>query len=200
MTITVAAVTATVAAVVPAYQASRAMPVGTPDSKAGVGPANASTEPMPTLGRGSRYPSTASPGAEATSGTLTGTAPSRAPARGGVRVPTWVTYLPPGLTQVGPCVQSRAAGRSTTICQWTGTGGALVEIHLIDDDALAGPADLVEAAPVYDRVHGRPAIVTSQPGAGGQVVWIERQGLGVSVTVSAPLHDRLMRIADGVRP
>jgi hypothetical protein len=201
VTVTVAAVTATVAAVVPAYQASRAMPVGTPSSRAGVGPANASVTPMPTFGGGSRYPSATPSNPGATSGTLTGTAPSRGRAPGARGPVPWVTYLPPGLTQAGPCVMSRAVGRSTTICHWAGGDGALVEIHLIDDAALAVPTDLVSAAPVETgRVHGRPAIVTDQPGAGGQVTWIERPGLGVSVTVSAPLRNRLLRIADGVRP
>lgn len=196
-TITVAAVVA-VAAVTPVYQAFQAAPA--PDSKAGVGPANASTAPVPTLR--SRYPQSTPGRAEATV-----SAPATRPARGrspGAR--GWVTYLPPGLRQVGACVDSRAADRRTTICQWAGRDGAFIEVRLVADAGLVGPADVAAVAgsttPIltYDRVHGRPAIVTDQPGVGRQVTWIERPGLGVLVDVTTPLRDRLMRVADGVHP
>jgi hypothetical protein len=199
--VAVAAVAAVAIAVVPVRHAVRATPAGEPDGPGGVGPATVSTTPMPPLA--TPYPrSAASDGAVATASGSAASPPARGLSR---RDPlrALMTYLPPGLRPEGLCVAAQAAGRSTTTCRWAGDGGAALEVRLVRDPALAGPEDIASAsAPVlvYDQVHDQPAIVTEQAGVGRQVTWIERPGLGVLVSVSTPLGDRLMRIADGVRP
>jgi hypothetical protein len=206
-TVAVAAVAAAAIATVPVYQTVRAAPAGGPDPRTGVGPATVSTMPMPSAA--TPYPRSSPGRAEAT----VRPAPTRSahgPGRGGARGPrAWVTFVPPGLDEVGSCVDQRVSGRPTTACRWAGVGGSAVEVRFVDDPGLVAPEDVISPAPMpgnvltSDQVHGRPAVVTDTAGAvgtGGQVAWIERPGLGVVVLVTKPLRDQLLRIADGVRP
>ncbi len=106
-------------------------------------------------------------------------------------------YLPPGINPRKTCDTQKVATRETTTCRWTGSAG-WIEVRIVHDSGLHGPADLGLAPPMATqaKVHGHAALrVTSVP---SQLMWIERGGLGVWVSVSPGLNDRLTAIANGV--
>jgi hypothetical protein len=108
-------------------------------------------------------------------------------------------YLPPGIDPGKTCDTQHVGSRETTTCRWTGSAG-WIEVRLVRDRGLSGPADMGFAPPMssHDLVHGHPALRGDAPAVPRQIMWIERSGLGVWVGVSPALSDRLMRIAEGV--
>ncbi|GAA2119229.1 hypothetical protein [Actinomadura alba] len=133
------------------------------------------------------------------------TRPSRGGGGPGVVSPIvdWLTYLPSGLRPAGSCGDERDGSRRTTICRWTGTAGT-VEVRLVRDSGPTEIEDLfaVPSVPRPAEVRGRRALVVERMltgGAGSLVLWMERPGAGVSVSVSPGLRTQLMRIAEGAR-
>jgi hypothetical protein len=114
---------------------------------------------------------------------------------------SWVTYLPPGLKAAGPCLLDRTGGRQNTSCRWTG-GADWFRVDVVRSPALTKAEELgpPSALAQHTTVHGHPALSTDSPDGSARMVWIERSGLGVIVTVSRNLHDELARIAGGIRP
>jgi hypothetical protein len=108
-------------------------------------------------------------------------------------------YLPPGIDPAKTCNTQHVGSRETTTCRWTGSTG-WIEVRLVRDRGLSGPADMGFAPPMARNglVHGHPALRGDAPAMPRQIMWIERSGLGVWVGVSPGLNDRLMRVADGV--
>jgi hypothetical protein len=196
-----------VAVVAPGYQAVRSSPAGvnrTLPAHRQVGPSPVGvrppvprvtqTEPAPggAVGAPTPAPTEVPPGGHQTQ-------PS-----GHSGLPTnllWVTYLPPGLKSVGPCLLKPTGVRQNTTCRWV--GGA--DWFTVDVIRAPAPARVEELGPPsvaarYTTVHGHQALSTASPDGGGRVVWIERPGVGVIVVVSRSLNDQLARIAGGIRP
>jgi hypothetical protein len=205
-TLGVAATAVVAVAITPTYHAITigAAPVGAPETTNGMSrtPAPpAAPQPIPPGTPDPRTLSgTAGPGATGRPSAVPPSHRGELPAHLPVSVRKWVTYLPPGLRPSGPCQDERTSSRQTTTCRWKGAAGT-VEVHLIHGAGLGRPEDLsaVPPMPTYTSVHGRRAITAPWGGTGGQILWIERQGLGVFVGVDAPLRGELNRIADGVR-
>ena len=206
-TVAVAAAGIVVAiAVIPTYQAIH------PQTVSSQGPAGRHTggrkaetaapaTPSPSTALGSR---SAPPSASASTPAHPGTRPSRHPTGTHGAVPGAVRallgYLPSGINPDETCHNDGTGARRTTICRWTGATG-WIEVRLVRDKALTGPADMGFAPPMpqHAEVHGHAALRGGGTAAFGQVMWIERSGLGVWVGVSPTLGTKLMRIADGVR-
>ncbi|MCW2903947.1 MAG: hypothetical protein JWO67_6212 [Streptosporangiaceae bacterium] len=205
-TVGVAATALVAIAVTPAYNALQigATPVGAPSTMAGRGhTATRMGSPAPAA--------TAAPQQHVSTGKAEVGGPARpttasshhrgdSTGPGVLPIRTWVTYLPGGLKPAGRCEDEKAGDRRTTTCRWTGAGGS-VEVHLVRGAGMAKPEDFsaIQAMPRYTSVHGQRAITTERPDAGREIMWIERPGVGVFVSVSAPLHGQLMRVADGIR-
>ncbi|QKW39357.1 hypothetical protein HUT06_39405 [Actinomadura sp. NAK00032] len=208
----VAAASVAALALVPTYQSFRATPAGSTETARPTGTASASRPPErpPASGLPSSPPSKGRPEAGASpkpeahpsSGGGGATAPHK-PGVGGVvdELPDWITYIPDGLAAAGPCAVDGGTGRKTTTCAWRGESGS-VEIALVTGSGLTGPHDLVRTPGVPGRtsVRGMPALVGDGPGAARQISWMARPGVGVTVTAKGTAKDRLMRIAEGVRP
>ncbi|NDU75647.1 hypothetical protein GWI34_23915 [Actinomadura sp. DSM 109109] len=206
----VAAASVAALALVPTYQSMRAAPAGDTETTRPGGTVTALRVPE-------RPPASGLPASPSPKGTPEAGAPRKpegrgspgggqAPSRPGVggpagALPDWITYLPDGLAAAGPCRESGDGGRQTTTCAWRGSGG-WVEVALLRGGGLTGPQDLTHAPGVPGRasVHGMPALIGDRPGSGRQISWLARPGVGVTVTASGPAEDRLMRIAEGVRP
>ncbi|MFD0538105.1 hypothetical protein ACFQY7_34610 [Actinomadura luteofluorescens] len=77
-----------------------------------------------------------------------------------------------------------------------------MEIALVKGGKLTGPQDLLRVTGIPRRtsVHGTPALTGDRTDSARQISWLARHGVGVTVTASGPAKDRLMRIAEGVRP
>jgi hypothetical protein len=209
-TIGVAAVAVVSISALPAAQLfdiGTAEPVGAPTTTTGARPSASPTGSTAPLAPASPGPRTAS-GTPRAGGTAKPHVPP--PSRGGGQGPgvvspivDWLTYLPSGLRPAGPCADERTDSRRTTICRWTGTGGS-IEVRLVRD---SGPSDLEDlfalpSVPRPTEVRGRRALVVERMltgGAGSLVLWMERPGAGVSVSVDPGLRTQLMRIAEGVR-
>ena len=197
-------------ALVPAYQSFRATPVGnsaTARPTASV-PASRPPERPPAAGLPASPPSKGRPGAGAPSepaahpSSGAGTEPSGPGAAGAAgALPDWITYIPGGLTATGPCRVARDAGRETTTCAWRGDTG-WVEIALVKGGGLTGPRDLMRTpgVPGHTSVRGIPALTGDRPDSARQISWLARPGVGVTVTAKGSAKDRIMRIAEGVRP
>ncbi|MCO5994647.1 hypothetical protein [Actinoallomurus rhizosphaericola] len=208
-TIAVAAAGVVVAiAVIPTYQAIRPQPVSAPGPEgrhAGTGGTTTagSAAPSPSTARsnGSTAPSV-SPSAK----THAGTRPSRHPGTGSPRgtapdvVKALLAYLPDGIDPHDTCHTGETGARRTTTCRWTGPAG-WIEVRLVRDDSLKGPGDMgfTPASAQHAEVHGHAALRAAASATFGQVMWIERSGLGVWVGVSPTLGTRLMRVAEGVQ-
>lgn len=206
----VAAASVAALALVPTYQSFRAAPAGnsvTARPTTAV-PASRPPERPPAPGLPVSPPSAGGPGtgaspkpeAHASSGGATQPQrPGVGDAVGGL--PKWITYIPDGLAAAAPCAVTRDAGRETTTCTWRGNTG-WVEIALIKGSKLTGPGDLLRTPGVPDRtsVHGMPALTVDRPDSARQISWLARPGVGVTVTAAGSAEQRLMRIAEGVRP
>jgi hypothetical protein len=205
----VAAASVAALALVPTYQSFRATPAGDTETTR---PSNTvSALRLPERPPASGLPESPSPQGRSEAGASQkpeargpsgdGQAPPK-PGAGGVAgaLPKWITYLPDGLAATGPCAVSGDADRTTTTCAWRGSGG-WVEIALVKG-GLTGPQDLMRAPGIPGRtsVHGMPALTGDRPDSSRQISWLARHGVGVTVTASGSAKDRLMRIAEGVRP
>jgi hypothetical protein len=191
-------------AAIPAYQSFRPATVGA-DGPGGrhhgthavVSPTPSPSVSPPHSGR----PVTPAPG---TAGSRPpGTTRSRHPAspHGSIfAVPTKLLgYLPAGIDPAKTCHTQQMGSRATTTCRWTGTAG-WIEVRLVRDHGLSGPADLGFAPPMasQSQVHGHSALRGDGPAVPSQLMWIEHDGLGVWVGVSPSLSGRLVRVAEGV--
>ncbi|GAA4378272.1 hypothetical protein GCM10023088_38990 [Actinomadura verrucosospora] len=206
----VAAASVAALALVPTYQSFRATPAGDTET----------TRPSDTvspLRLPERPPVSGLPGSPSPKGSPEAGASHRPEPRGssgdgrtpatpgpdGVTgvLPEWITYLPDGLAAVGPCEVTGDADRRTTTCAWRGEGG-WVEVALVKGGGLTGPKDLMRVPGIPGRtsVHGMPALTGDRPDSSRQISWLARRGVGVTVTASGSAKDRLMRIAEGVRP
>ncbi|SNS32743.1 hypothetical protein [Actinomadura mexicana] len=206
----VAAASVAALALVPTYQSFRATPAG--DTETTRPSSTVSALRLPERPPASGLPESPSPQGRTEAGASRkpeapgpsgdGRAPSR-PGAGGVAgaLPKWITYLPEGLAATGPCAVSGGADRKATTCAWRGSGG-WVEIALVKGGGLSGPQDLMRVPGIPGRtsVHGMPALTGDRPDSARQISWLARHGVGVTVTASGPAKDRLMRIAEGVRP
>lgn len=125
----------------------------------------------------------------------------RRPAGVGPSVPAWLTYLPAGLTVVRPCTTERDTAGTATVCEWRGEPGR-VRVRLVESTGLGGPEDLARPVGVPSRttVRGAPALAGAAPGAGRQISWLPRPGVGATVQADGAVTADLMRIAEGVRP
>ncbi|MGH3239260.1 MAG: hypothetical protein ACRDNL_02710, partial [Spirillospora sp.] len=204
------AVVASVAALalVPTYQSFRATPAGNSETTRPASTVSASRQPeRPPAPGPSRPPSEKGrPGAGATD-LPEGHPPGgpdgggrHKPGLGGVDLPSWVTYLPDGLTASAPCAVTGDAQRKTTTCKWRGDAG-WVEIVLVKG-GLAGPQELMRSTGIPGRtsVRGTPALTGDLPGSGRQISWLSGPGTGVTVSAGGSVTSHLMRIAEGVRP
>jgi hypothetical protein len=204
----VAAAAVAVAVVAPTFPSFRATMVGANGDQDGKG-----RSPAPsTLGR---QPATGLPEAPVAPGQpAPGSSPSRAPGPGapqpgpkpsggigGIKLPGWVTFLPAGLAAEAPCATTTEGTSRVTACRWRGRDGR-VEIRLVRGSEVGSPEDLISASgvPRPTKVRGVRALTVEKPGAGSQVVWLDRPGVGVTVTADGAAGDELMRIAEGVRP
>ncbi|GLY76578.1 hypothetical protein [Actinoallomurus iriomotensis] len=109
-----------------------------------------------------------------------------------------LTYLPHGLT-AKPCTTEHTGTKDTKTCRWSGSSG-WIEVRLVHGKGLKSPSDL-KLAPVVAkafRVHGHQGLRADGPALPNQIMWIERQGLGVWVGVSPSLGGSMTRIAEGV--
>ncbi|WP_433474727.1 hypothetical protein ACQPZP_39455 [Spirillospora sp. CA-142024] len=205
----VAAASVAALALVPTYQSLRATPAGNSETTRPTNSVSAfrSPERPPALGLPASPSSKGRPGADASPKPPAnppgdGREPHK-PGLGGAvgRLPSWITYLPEGLAATGPCKVSRGTERETTTCVWRGDGG-WVEIALVKSGGLTGPQDLVKApgVPGHANVRGMPALTADRPGPARQISWMARPGVGVTVTAAGAAKDRLMTIAEGVRP
>jgi hypothetical protein len=207
-TIAVAAAGVVVAiAVIPTYQAIRPQPVSNPGpegrhSGAGGAKTLASAAPSPSTARSDA--SRSSSGGPSTP-THSGTRPSRHPGTGTHGTLPQVakallSYLPAGINPGKTCDNASTGARHVTTCRWTGPAG-WIEVRLVHDDTLHGPADMGFSPPAAQpaKVHGHAALRAAAGAPFGQVMWIERTGLGVWVGVSPTLGTQLMRVADGVQ-
>lgn len=207
----VAAASVAALALVPTYQSFRATPAGSTETARPTGTASASRPPErpPASGLPASPPSKgrpeagASPKPEAHPSSGGGDTAPHKPGVGGVvdRLPDWITYIPDGLAADGPCAVAGDAGRKTTTCAWRGDAGS-VEIALVTGSGLTGPRDLMRTPglPGHTSVRGMPALVGDGPDSTRQISWMVRPGVGVTVTAKGTTKDRLMRIAEGVRP
>ncbi|GGQ33369.1 hypothetical protein BKA00_004849 [Actinomadura coerulea] len=206
----VAAASVAALALVPTYQSFRATPAGDTETTRPGGTVSplrlperppASGLPVSPSSKG-RPEAGASRKPEARGSSGDGRTPSK-PEPGGLTaaLPKWITYLPDGLAASGPCEVTGDADRRTTTCAWRGDGG-WVEIALVEGGGLTGPQDLMRVPGIPGRtsVHGMPAMTGDRPDSSRQISWLARRGVGVTVTASGPAKDRLMRIAEGVRP
>ncbi|MFI0405372.1 hypothetical protein [Actinomadura sp. 3N508] len=203
------AVAASVAALalVPTYQSFRATPAGNSETTRPTSSVSAFQQPERPPAPGQSRPPSAKerPGAGPTrhpEGHPPGVPGGpRKPGIGGLpAVPSWVTYLPDGLTAAAPCATTGTAKRKTTTCKWHGDAG-WVEIVLVKG-ALAGPQELMKSTGLPGRtsVRGTPALTGDLPGSGRQISWLAGPNLGVTVSAAGPVSGQLMRIAEGVRP
>ncbi|MEU8340455.1 hypothetical protein AB0C74_02055 [Spirillospora sp. NPDC048832] len=208
----VAAASVAALALVPAYQSFRAAPAGSTETARPTGTASASRPPErpPASGLPASPPSKGRPEAGGSpkpeahpSAEDGGGAAPVEPGAGGVleKLPDWITYIPDGLAAEGPCAVTGDSRRRTTTCAWRGEAGS-VEVVLVTGSGLTGPRDLVRTPGVPGRtsVRGMPALVGDGPGSARQISWLARPGVGVTVTTRGTAKDRLMRIAEGVRP
>ncbi|WP_131735748.1 hypothetical protein [Actinomadura roseirufa] len=200
-------------ALVPTYQSFRATPAAAPVTSAPSGDVSVSRQPerRPVPGVPTPPPQKGKPGT-GTSARPPGTRPSGEPAEPGgspaepgapgavPSPPGWVTYLPGGLTATSPCAVTGDTGRRTTTCGWRGAS-ASVEISVTRGSGF-GLGDLAPPAgvPGHTSVHGTPALTGARPGAGRQVAWMARPGVGVLVAAGGSAEGQLLRIAEGVRP
>ena len=211
VTVGVAAAAVAVVAVAPGYQSFRAQTVGSngePDGKGGpVATAEPERSPAPVVpgkasptAGGSAAPTTGEPATRGDGG-----APDREPSDGGGEAPaerpSWVTFIPSGLSQEAPCA-SRQDGRNTvTTCRWRGADG-WVEIKVVRGSGFTGPEELIRSpgVPRPSSVRGAKALTVERSDASRQIAWTERPGVGVTVTAGGDVRDQLVRIAEGVRP
>ncbi|GAA4621290.1 hypothetical protein GCM10023196_008600 [Actinoallomurus vinaceus] len=204
-TIAVAAAGVVVAiAVIPTYQAINPQTVSNPGPEGGhkkSGGGMTATQVTPSPSASSKTKS-ASPSASASAPGHSSARPSRHPSSGShVDVPgaakALLGYLPVGIDPTESCDGTKTGGRRITTCRWTGPAG-WIEVRLVRDATLRKPADMGFAPPTAEHaeVHGHTALRTA---GFGQVMWIERSGLGVYVGVSPTLGTQLMHIAEGVR-
>jgi hypothetical protein len=206
----VAAAAVAVAVVAPGYQSFHASTVGANGEPDGRG-----RSPAPsTL---NRPPGTGLPEAPVAPGQpAPGTAPSHAPGTnrpeqpgptpssgvaGVVRVPDWVNFLPSGLAVETPCATTTEGKTTVTTCRWRGPDG-LVEIRLVRGSEVGSPEDLIPSSgvPRPAKVRGLRALTVKRADERTQVVWLDRPGVGITVTADGPVRDQLIRIAEGVRP
>jgi hypothetical protein len=207
-TVAVAAAGVVVAiAVIPTYQAIRPQPVSAPGPEGRKGGGDGAT----TVTSAAPSPSTArsdtstSPSAGPSGPARSGTRPSRHPGTGTHGTLPQVAkallrYLPAGIEPGETCNDANTGARHVTTCRWTGPAGS-IEVRLVHDDKLRGPADMgfSPTAAQHAKVHGHAALRGAAGTTFGQVMWIERSGLGVWVGVSPTLGAQLMRVADGVQ-
>jgi hypothetical protein len=198
LAMTAAGVAVVAVAAIPAYQSFRPETVGVN----GPGGRNhAATAPVSSSPSGQRLdgrsaaPAPRPPGPSPSGRKTHGVAGSHAPLEGALKA--LLDYLPPGIDPQHTCSTDRRGPRETTTCRWTGSAG-WIEVRLVRDSGLSGPADLGFASGVvrHVRVHGHAALLAAVP---SQVMWIEHGGLGVCVQVSAGLTKHLTTIADGLR-
>ncbi|MEV5746504.1 hypothetical protein AB0L00_01695 [Actinoallomurus sp. NPDC052308] len=207
-TVAVAAAGVVVAiAVIPTYQAIRPQPVSAPGPEGrhhGTGGATTtgSAAPSPSAARSS---GSTAPSAGPSATTRPGSRPSRHPSNGTHgTVPdigrALLAYLPAGIDPHDTCHTASTGARRTTTCRWTGPAG-WIEVRLVRDDTLKGPGDMgfTPSAAQHTEVHGHTALRAAASATFGQVMWIERSGLGVWVGVGPTLGTHLMRVAEGVR-
>ncbi|MFG1998896.1 hypothetical protein ACGFNU_07095 [Spirillospora sp. NPDC048911] len=205
----VAAVAAVAIAVVPSYRSFHAGPVSASRTPTSTGPAALPPGPdKPPAPGPSRPPhSTEGPGAGSTRhpaspGATPGDRGGPLPTGGGAaKLPAWVTYLPSGLSATAPCSTRRSARESTTTCRWRGPSGS-VEVRVVRGTGFAGPESLgtFPGVPTPADVRGRRAIMADRPDASRQIAWLDRPGVGVLVVAGGAVRDRLLQIAEGIRP
>ncbi|TDD39768.1 hypothetical protein E1287_02910 [Actinomadura sp. KC06] len=203
------AVAASVAALalVPTYQSFRATPAGNSETTRPTSTVSAFQQPERPPAPGLSRP----PSAKGRSGAGATRHPehppggpgggARKPGIGGLHdLPSWVTYLPDGLTAAAPCAVTGNAHRKTTTCKWRGDVG-WVEIVLVKG-GLAGPQELMKSTGIPGRtsVRGTPALTGDLPGSGRQISWLAGPNVGVTVSAGGSVTGHLMRIAEGVRP
>jgi hypothetical protein len=186
-------------AMIPTYQSIRPQTVGADGPEGGKhgqpAPGALPVSPTPTADARSNSPGAGSNGSRSPAEPRR-SAGSDEPGLGTVK--SLLGYLPKGLMSK-PCTTDHTGSRETRTCRWTGSGG-WVEVRLVRDSRLKGPADLGLAPPMAEkfRVHDHPALRTDGPALPSQVMWIERHGLGVWVGVSPSLGSSLTRVANGV--
>ncbi|MEV0405247.1 hypothetical protein [Actinoallomurus sp. NPDC050550] len=192
-------------AVIPTYQAIHPQTVSNTGPEGGHkkngGGMNATqATPSPSVSPNIR---SAAPSASASAPGHSSARPSRHPSGGThVDVPgaakALLGYLPVGIDPTESCDGTKTGGRKITTCRWTGPAG-WIEVRLVRDATLRKPGDMGFAPPTAEHaeVNGHAALRAA--GAFGQVMWIERSGLGVYVGVSPTLGAQLMQVADGVR-
>lgn len=207
----VAAASVAALALVPTYQSFRATPAGNPESTRPTGGVSEHRQPERPPAPGPSQ----SPSAKDGPGAGPSSEPKPHPTSGGSGVnpekpgiggavddlPRWITYLPDGLTATGPCAVTGDAKRETTTCKWRGSAGWL-EIAVVKGRGLADPRDLMKSPGIPGRttVRGLPALTGDRPGSGRQISWLDRPGVGVTVSGGGSVEKQLMRIAEGVRP
>jgi hypothetical protein len=121
--------------------------------------------------------------------------------RGTVRLPEFVTFLPPGLSADSPCATTAERKDKITICRWRGPDG-WVEVRIVRGPDVRSPEDLITSpgVPRPAKVHGMRALTLERPGAGIMIAWMDGPGVGVTVAADGSVREQLMRIAEGVRP
>ncbi|MDN3359518.1 hypothetical protein [Actinomadura sp. DC4] len=186
-------------AMVPAYQSFRPQTVGA-DGQGGGKHGGGVTGSLPATPAPSVTPRSGSPKA-GSNGAHPPAKPRHSPSPRGsglAMAERLLGYLPQGLT-AKPCETDHVGSKETTVCRWTGSGG-WIEVRLVRGGGLTAPTDLGLTPPMAKQstVHDHPALRSAGPPIPSQVMWIERHGLGVWVSVSPSLGDRLLRVADGV--
>jgi hypothetical protein len=188
-------------AAIPTYQSFRPQTIGAngPEGRHHGNHVTGTPSPSPSTLTGDRSPApTAGPAGSPSAGT-----PSQRPAsphgHDSVLPKSLLGYLPPGIDPGKTCNTVHTGQRETATCRWTGSAG-WIEVRLVHDHKLSGPADMGFAPPMpaHGLVHGHPALRGDSPTVPSQIMWIEHRGLGVWVGVSPALSGRLMRIAEGV--
>lgn len=203
-TVGVAATVGVAIAMVPTYNAFRVQvaPAGATGSPTDGRPSTTAVQSAPPSApapgpTGATAP--AAPGATAKPSTRApGQTGGAAPSSGVLPVRRWLAYVPQGLRQTEPCLDRNSGGKHTTTCEWTGPGGR-IEVRLVRGSDLTKPEEIlaVPGVPRYTSVHGRRAITLIRPDGAAQLVWVDRPGVGVLMTVSAPLRTELKKIAEG---
>lgn len=128
--------------------------------------------------------------------------PSRSSARSASAGPQTILgvilgYAPVGIRLDGSCPNDL---RPMLTCRWNGADGQAIDITVVRSPVLLVPADLHVSVPVprLIQVHGQQAILGDVLSGGSEVIWIERRGVGVIVSVTSTLRGNLTQIAEGL--